>query len=95
MPDDVDLTKKVEEATASHDIDIKSARRFGNSLSIEADHHVNELSYLAAILFYKLSDYEFEKVTIRHSKTRQTKEFDMYEILGRLITAADFDDDTS
>lgn len=95
MTSDADLKRRIEEVAAKHNIEIKSARRFGDSLFIEANHEVNELAYFAAILFYKLSDYEFEKVAVRHSVTGQTEEFDMYEVLERLILAADLNDDIS
>jgi hypothetical protein len=92
MTADAEITKKVEEAAAKYDVDVKSVRRFDNTLFVEADSHVSELSYLAALWFYVLSSYEFEKVAIRHSKTSEIKEYDLYEVLGQLISAADNSD---
>lgn len=91
MPEDLEVTKRVEDIASKHGVDIKAVRTYGDTLFVEADYNVNELSYLAALWFHTLSDYEFDEVAVRHSRTNETEEYGLYEVLGRLITAADND----
>lgn len=89
MTDDTELTRKVRAAAAEHDVAVQSARVFGNTLFVQAETHVSELSYLAALWFHELSENEFEIVAIRHVRTGEIKEYGVYEVLGKLVAAAD------
>jgi hypothetical protein len=86
---ETELTRKVKKAAAEHDVDVQSAKVFGNTLFVEADTHVSELSYLAALWFHELSENEFEEVAIRHNETGDIEEYGLYEVLGKLVAAAD------
>jgi len=90
MTDNSEISNRVEETASKYDIEIKSIRTFDNTLFVETDSYTNEMSYLAALWFYALSDYEFHKVTIRQNQTNEIQEFTVYEILGQLITAVDY-----
>lgn len=97
MTNEDQITKRVEEAAAKHDIKVNAARSFGDTLFIETDslRGANELSYFAALLFYKFSEERYQKVAIRIHSTGEIEEFELYDVLGRLVAAAENDESQS